>query len=144
MMVLWILLGTLFRFISLDSYKAAHATLQQLLVFFNTVIHSSFQTNAIYLDFRKAFDSVAHKELLHKRWNFGITDNLWLWVKAYLTGHNNNVFQLVNLCQTIFLLSLASYRLVYLVLYLLFLIFINDLPTSVLSSMVFLYADTVQ
>ena len=42
--------------------------------------------DVIYLDFRKAFDSVAHNELLYKLWNFGITGNLWLWVRAYLTN----------------------------------------------------------
>ena len=47
-------------------FLQGRSTLQLLLVFFNTIIHSGFQTGVIYLDFRKAFDSVAHKELLHK------------------------------------------------------------------------------
>ena len=36
------------------------------------------QTDVIYLDFKKAFDSVAHSELLGKLWSFGIVGNLWL------------------------------------------------------------------
>ena len=44
--------------------------------------HSS-NTNVIYLDFRKAFDSVAHNELLYKLWKHGITGDLWLWFRAY-------------------------------------------------------------
>ena len=38
-----------------------------------------------YLDFKKAFDSVAHSELLYKLWSFGITGKLWLWIKPYLS-----------------------------------------------------------
>ena len=40
----------------------------------------------MYLDFKKAFDSVAHNELLLKLWKFGICGSLWLWTKAYLTN----------------------------------------------------------
>ena len=36
----------------------------------------SVQTDAIYLDFRKSFDSIAHNELLTKLWCSGITGNL--------------------------------------------------------------------
>ena len=52
------------------------STLQQLLIFLNTINTSrntNSQTDVAYLDFRKAFDSVAHKELLFKLWTFGIT-----------------------------------------------------------------------
>ena len=40
----------------------------------------------IYIDFQKAFDSVAHTELLIKLWTYGITGNLWLWFKSCLMG----------------------------------------------------------
>ena len=62
------------------------STLQELLIFFNIVHNSSSQVDVTYLDFRKAFNSVAHNELLFKLWNFGITGNLWFWLKAYLTN----------------------------------------------------------
>ena len=42
------------------------------------------QTDVIYLDFRKAFDSVAHNELLTKLWMIGITGTLWEWFRAYV------------------------------------------------------------
>ena len=39
-----------------------------------------------YLDYKKAFNSIVHNILLHKLWSFGITDNLWKWLRAYLTN----------------------------------------------------------
>ena len=53
-------------------------------------------TDFLYLDFKKAFDSVLHNELLVKLWSFGITGSLWHWFKAYLTSRNQLVS--VNHC----------------------------------------------
>ena len=65
------------------------STLHQLLTF-TKYISDSFKNNAqtdvIYLDFKKAFDSVAHNELLAKLWSFGITGTNWKWFQAYLTS----------------------------------------------------------
>ena len=51
-----------------------------IMLFLDNILKSfkeSVQTDAIYLDFRKAFNSIAHNELLTKLWCFGIMDNLW-------------------------------------------------------------------
>ena len=50
-----------------------------------SVLDASGQTELIYLDFSKAFDSVNHKLLLHKLQSFGINGNLLSWFKSYLT-----------------------------------------------------------
>ena len=66
-------------------FLRGRSTLQQLLLFFHKIFTSS-QTDVVYLDFRKAFDSVAHNELLAKLWSFGTCGSLWLWIRAYLTN----------------------------------------------------------
>ena len=71
------------------------STLQQLLILTNTIADSlnrNVQTDVVYLDFRKAFDSVAHNELLYKLWSFGITDSMWSWFRAYLSGRMQCVY----------------------------------------------------
>ena len=40
--------------------------------------------DVIYLDFRKAFDSIPHPELLYKLWLFGITGPFGFWFRSYL------------------------------------------------------------
>ncbi len=68
-------------------FRPKHSTLQQMLVFLNDIyasINLNSQTDVIYLDFKKAFDRVAHNELLYKLWTLGITGVLWRWLKAYL------------------------------------------------------------
>ena len=65
------------------------STLQQLLIFFNLLTNQAnnkSSVDVIYLDFKKAFDSVSHVKLLEKLWAFGITDNVWHWIHAYLTN----------------------------------------------------------
>ncbi len=50
-------------------FLAGRSTLQQLLVFYTEVEQSMdtrLQSDVIFLDFAKAFDSVPHSELLHK------------------------------------------------------------------------------
>ncbi len=75
-------------------FRQKHSTLQQMLVFLNGIydsVNNSSQTDAIYLDFRKAFDRVAHNELLFKLWTSGIIGNTWLWLKAYLENRQQRV-----------------------------------------------------
>ena len=62
------------------------STVQQLLVLFDTIMSTDYQTDVIYFDFKKAFDSVPHNELLFKLKCMGISGNLWLWFESYLSN----------------------------------------------------------
>ena len=66
------------------------STLQKLLILLHSIVESSqkSQSDLIYLDFKKAFDSVAHNELLFKLWYVGITGNTWKWLLAYLLNQS--------------------------------------------------------
>ena len=64
------------------------STLQQLL---DRIVNSPLQTDIIYLDISKAFDTVSHGILLEKLWSIGITGVLWSWFKNYLTNRYQRV-----------------------------------------------------
>ena len=58
-----------------------------LLVLWN----SHQQLNTVFLDIRKAFDTVSHDQLLLKLWHLGITGSVWQLIKSYLTGRRQCV-----------------------------------------------------
>ena len=69
-------------------FLSNRSTPHQLLILFNHIINAKDQTDVIYLDFCKAFDSVPYNELLR---SMGISGNLWLWFKSYLLNHQQCV-----------------------------------------------------
>ena len=53
---------------------------------FACVMNEKKQTDAILLDFTKAFDRVAHLRLLHKLKYYGVNDQCLAWIESFL-GH---------------------------------------------------------
>ena len=67
------------------------STVPQLLILLNSIINTKNQTDTIYIDIRKAFDTVPHNELLIKLRTMGISGNLWQWFKSYLLNRQHCV-----------------------------------------------------
>ena len=61
--------------------------LSQLLVTINewmSYLDKGIPVDVAYLDFKKAFDSVPHKRLIHKMQGYGVEGNLLNWISDFL------------------------------------------------------------
>jgi len=98
-------------------------------------INTRSQTDVILLDFSKAFDSVPHQRLLMKLDYYGIRGNMLMWIKAFLSNRS-----LVNGIQSSSKPVLSGVPQGYILGPVLFLLYINDISSSV-KSRLRLFAD---
>jgi len=107
-------------------FLSNRSTLQQLLILFNDINNAHDQTDVIYSDFCKAFDSIPHNELLLKLKSMDISSKWWVWFKSYLLNRQQSVK--INNTNSHLLPILSSIPYVSILSPLLFLININDIP----------------
>lgn len=105
---------------------------------FAQAINEGKQTDAIFMDFKKAFDKVSHNKLLHKLGNVLKNDKLLAWITAYL--RNRRQFVVVNNSPSPPVPVDSGVPQGSVLGPLLFLIFINDIVDNI-SVSVRLYAD---
>ena len=110
------------------------STLQQMFILLDYIINSPLQTNIIYLDISKAFNSVSHAILLNKLWLTGIKGTPWAWFKAYLTDRYQCVC--INYCYSDSLPVLSGVPQGSILGPMLFLIYINDMGSFINHSQI--------
>ena len=68
--------------------------MQQLLIYIYSLFEAkrlNSEMDVVYMDFRKAFDSIPHNKLLIKLQSIGIHSRLFSWFHYYLTSRRQCV-----------------------------------------------------
>jgi len=71
--------------------RSTTTNLLELTSFVLDGFNKTLQTDVIYTDFSKAFDSVNHSLLLFKLDQLGLPNNLLTWISSYLNGRSQRV-----------------------------------------------------
>ena len=116
--------------------------MQQLLLY-SEFLHNAYddrqQVDSIYLDIRKAFDTVPHAKLLSKLWDAGITVKLCGFFKAYLSSRQQCVVIDNHLSEWSPVSSGIPQGSI--LVPLLFILYINGLPSTLSFAHLYLFAD---
>ena len=103
-------------------------------------LDEGFEVGVIYLDYRKAFDSVPVFRLMEKLKTYGLKGKVVQWIKSFLTPRTMKVLMQGSFSELIEVLSGVPQGSV--LGPLLFLLFVNDLPDWIVSSMIMFADDT--
>ena len=123
-------------------FRRNHST-QSAITFLTDTIRRNIDdgciTGAIFVDFRKAFDTIDHKMLLYKLGMFGICGNELQWFENYLSNRMQSVFTGGVLSNPQPLISGVPQGSI--LGPLLFSLYVTDLPDCLHNSEVLMYAD---
>ena len=72
--------------------KRCQSSLLLMFNFLTESIENGTDTDLVYLDFAKAFDSVPHNRLICKLRNHGISGHLLLWIRNFLSDKKTTTF----------------------------------------------------
>ena len=105
-----------------------------------TILDARGVVEAIYLDFAKAFDTVPRESLLLKCYAHGIQGSTLTWIRSFLTGRSQRV--VVNGADSSWSHVTSGIPQGSVLGPLLFLLFINDMPDDIMSSIKIFADDT--
>ena len=123
-------------------FRKAHSTEFAALSLADTIrrnIEQGQLTGALFIDFRKAFDSIDHSVLLNKLSALGIVDHELVWFEDYLHNRNQIVGHQGVYSEAEYLTSGVPQGSI--LGPLLFVLYVNDLPSVVRNCKILMYAD---
>ena len=123
-------------------FRRKHSTTLAVLELVDTIYQNLDKKQivvGIYLDLKKAFDTVNHEILFKKLQNYGIRGKTLEWFRSYLTGRKQ--YTLVNSCKSQCMNINCGVPQGSVLGPLLFLLYVNDINFAVTAETVKLYAD---
>ena len=119
--------------------KSCVTNLLEVLDYIGEILDNGGQVDTIYLDMSKAFDRISHRKLINKLKNCGCGGSLLTWFTSYLTGRRQRVTVLGATSNSLPISSGVPQGSI--LGPVLFLLYVNDLPDSVSTSQVAMFAD---